>query len=249
MLGADGEKLIHEGPVEYALILQVVYGVHRAHTAVIRAFAVLHAQQGYAHGRLPVVSVEHVGEEAYTGHGLQRGLGEEGEALPLVAVALAVYVAPAKVVLVIYEVYRHSLILHGEYAAILAAPAELYIKLAYARHLFPILWAYGGIQGDHHPHVHALPFELLWQRAYNIRQPAGLYEWHALRGQKQHLIWRLLWGLLYFFSYPFLGLGLGFLFLWHLNRTALSDYYGEAVVARKAASLADGAALIQYYIR
>ena len=249
MLGADGEKLIHEGPVEYALILQVVYGVHRAYAAVIRAFAVLHAQKGYAHGRLPVVGVEHIRVEAYTGHGLQRGLGEEGEALPLVAVALAVYVAPAEVVLVIYEIYRHSLILHGEYAAILAAPAELYTKLAYARHLFPILWVYGGIQGDHHPHVHALPFELLWQRAYNVRQPAGLYEWHALRGQEQHLIWRLLWGLLYFFSYSFFGLGLGFLFLWHLNRTALSDYYGEAVVARKAASLADGAALIQYYIR
>ncbi|MPN18602.1 hypothetical protein SDC9_165962 [bioreactor metagenome] len=43
-----------------------------------------------------------------------------------------------------------------------------------------------GIFRQNHPHIRAELFQLLGQRAENIRQPTRLYERHALAGGKKH---------------------------------------------------------------
>ena len=85
---------------------------------------VLGAQQHGDHGRVPVVAVQYVGEEAEVGYRVEHGAGEEGVLLPL-GEAAAVY-AVAEVVLVVHEVDSDAVEHELLYAAVLAAPAEVH---------------------------------------------------------------------------------------------------------------------------
>ena len=172
------EELVHRVAAEAALIFDVVDGEHGADAPHLRP-AGGHVLEVDGHkGRLPVVAVEHVGHPVQAGHQVDDRLGEEGEALAVVK--LAVQPGTGEVVLVVHEVPGHATALQREQAAVLMPPAQVHVDIAAERHLLPPLLADLAVQGQDHRHLVAAFGQRRGQAACHVRQAAGLAEGERL---------------------------------------------------------------------
>ena len=161
-------------------------GKQGADGGIVRQAIVLQLQQGDGHGRLPIMGVEHVGEEADVGHAVQHRLGEESKPLRLVVAEVAVDIAAVEVVLIIHKIIGYPIQLQGLDAAILAAPAQGDGEVADMGHAALKFLRDGGKLGQDDPDVRAQGFELLGQGADHIRQAAGFNKGYALAGSDQN---------------------------------------------------------------
>ena len=144
---------------------------------------VLNLEQGGDHAGLPVVAVENVGPEIKMHQRVDHCPAEEAEALILIP-AQAIDVGAAEVELVIHKVEGDALILKRLDAAVLLAPAQLHLKLAFQLHLADILLGNGGIQRQNDAHIRALCLKDGRERAHNIRQAAGFDKRHTFGSGK-----------------------------------------------------------------
>ncbi len=136
---------------------------------------------------MPVVQVQRIGHEAYVRQHLYYCLGEEAEALRLVAIKNAVNIIPSEIVFVIYEVIRYAALNKAFNPAVLIAPAKLNVKIALVAHMHAVARLYFGIKRQHDPYVRAHFFKLNGQRGGNVRKAACFYEWRAFAGGKKNL--------------------------------------------------------------
>ena len=105
-------------------------------------------------GGLPVVAMDHFGPELETVQHPHHGPGEEGEALAVVG--LAVEGAPAEVLFVVQEVPGHAVLLHGEEAAVVVPPSQVYVIIALEFQLISKPVPDPLIEGEDYGHLSAL---------------------------------------------------------------------------------------------
>ena len=169
--GVDGEQ---------ALVLQIVDGVDRLDVLEQLQLLVLQLVQHGDQAGLPVVAVQHVGDEIDLGQRLHHRAAEEGEALALVT-AHAIDVVAAEILLVIHEIVGDAGIFQRFDADILPAPAEVDVEVQHVLHLLAPFRTDGLIKGEDDANVLAGLQDLPGQRADHVRKAAGFDERHALR--------------------------------------------------------------------
>ena len=120
----QAQHLVHKGLRCFALILHIVDGKQGADGLVGIQTHVEGPEKDGNHGSLPVVGVDDIGIPVEVLQGLQNGLGEEGEALAVVVVAVGV--VPVEVVLIVDEVVLQvSLgVLGTEHTTVYTAPGQ-----------------------------------------------------------------------------------------------------------------------------
>ena len=176
----DAEHILEDLAAVAALILDVVDGEHGLDVLIERTGGEHQVVVDRHERALPVVAVDDVGLPLQIGQHLEHGLGEVGEALCVVI--LAVDLAAGEVILVVDEVEGHAIRFIAENAAVLVAPAQTDISvLEVVEFLAPIL-PDRGIQRAEHAHVMPLCGERLGQRAGNVAQTTGLDERSTFAG-------------------------------------------------------------------
>ena len=130
------------------------------------------------------MGVENVRLEVQQRQRVQRAPAEEAEPLVFIS-AQAVDIGPAKVILVVHEVPGNAVHLQLFNAAILTAPAQLYLKVAHMGQLFRPFLRNGTVQGQQYPHIVALRGQHGRQRAHHVRQTTGFYKGHTLGCRKE----------------------------------------------------------------
>ena len=118
-----------------ALILHIVDGVH--HSGLGEQRIVLGLQEHRHKSGLPVVALDHIGDEVHGHQRIQTGLGEVGKALAVIVVAVDGTVTATEVIEVIHKVDLHAVgaVLQGEDARVLLTPAQRDMELGYLLHL------------------------------------------------------------------------------------------------------------------
>ena len=180
---AQVQQILHHVDGEEALILEVVNGVDGADVLVVLEVLVLSLQQDRDQARLPVVAVDHVGDEVDLRQRFQHGPAEVGEALALVT-AHAVDIIASEILLVIHEIEGDAGIDQLHDAHVLAAPAEIDIEIEHVLHLIAPALVNGLVQGQDDANILAGLEDLFGKRAYHIRQTTGFDERNAFRRGK-----------------------------------------------------------------
>ena len=183
--GAQRQQVLDVVYREHALVLEVVNRIQRLYAAVEVQRLVLALEQHGYHAGLPVVAMQHVGLEADMRQRLQHRAVKVRKALALVA-AQSVHVGPAEVVFVIHEVEGYAFVNQFLYAAVLPAPAQVYVEIELMSHLVAPRFGYLAVQRQYHAHVHVVFEYLLGQRAYYVGQASGFDKRNAFRCGKQH---------------------------------------------------------------
>ena len=178
----ETEQVIEGLGTVTALILHIVdgkYGLNVAHGIPAGGHILqIHGDEC----RLPVVAVDHIGHAVEAGQQVHHGLGEEGEALAVVIVA--VKAAAAEIVLVIHKVPRYTAIFHGEQTAVLMTPCHIHIDVAAIGHLLPPLLRDLTVEGQDDRDVVAALGQGDGQAARHVCKTAGLTEGERLGGCK-----------------------------------------------------------------
>ena len=142
--------------------------------------------QVYRHqGRLPVVAVDHVGILRQVGQQGHRRLGEEGEALPVVHIA--VQAPAAEIPLVVRKIPGDAPVFQGEQAAVFMPPAQVHIDIAAEVHLLPPALGDLAIQRQQHGGMVALRRHRRGQTAQHVRKAPGFAERGRLAGDIQNI--------------------------------------------------------------
>ena len=160
-------------------------GVDRADVLVQLKLLVLRLEQDRDQAGLPVVAVQHIGDEVDLHQRFQHGAAEEREPLALVA-AGAVDVVAAEILLVVHEIEGDAGIIQLFNAHVLAAPAEVDVEVEHMLHLRTPFLADGLVQGQDDANVLAGLADFLRQCAANVRQSARFDEWDAFGGCEQY---------------------------------------------------------------
>ena len=143
------------------LILDVVDGEHRLDIVVFGDAAVEGVQINRHQRGVPIVGMDDVRVKVDVVEHLHRRLGEEGEALRVVVVA--VQIVPLKVILVVQEVVDNPLMAGFENAAILVSPGKRNVKVAHKLHPLAELLRDVFIKRNDHPALVAGVAKRLWQ--------------------------------------------------------------------------------------
>ena len=182
---AQREQILHHADGEDALILKVVDGVDGADAAIHLQMLILRAEQHGNHARLPVVAVQHVGDEVDLRQRFQHRAAEEGKALALVA-AQAVDVIPAEILLGVDEIEGDALVFQLLHADVLMPPAEVDVEIQHMLHLFAPLCADRLVKRQNDAHILTVFPNFLRQRADHVGQSAGLDERDTFGRSKQN---------------------------------------------------------------
>ena len=134
--------------------------------------AVLRLCEHRQHGRVPVVAVDDLGREIEVRDRVEHGAGEEGVLLALGLTAAVDLIAEVK--LAVDEINAHVVEHEALYAAVLRAPAEVYIKIEHMLDALCVSVLYAAVVGRDDPCVEAELFKRLRQRPDNVGKAAGL---------------------------------------------------------------------------
>ncbi len=144
-----------------------MYREDRAHVVVERQALVILAQEDRGQSRLPVIAVQDVATEIrQVLEALRDGLGEEGEALAVVEVAIEA--VALKEMLIVDEVVVDAILLDALQTAVLASPPHVEIEVADMLHLVDVLLLDGAVFRKHHHDAAAGCHKRLRQRAGHV---------------------------------------------------------------------------------
>ena len=153
-IAVQAQQILHNMRPKTALILDIMDGEHGFDTAQLLLPAGRILQIHGDQRRLPVVAVDHLRHILQPGQQRHHRPAEKGEALAVVI--FAVEASALEIALVIHEIPCHALILQGEQAAILVAPAQIHIDVAAKSHFFAPLVADLSVKGQDHRHLVAV---------------------------------------------------------------------------------------------
>ena len=180
------QHVLYIPDAKHALIAQVVDGEHRADGVILGQALILDAKQCRDHAGLPVMGMNHVRHEGDQRQGIQHPPAEKGKALKLVP-AHAIGVVPAKVIAVVQEVVGDAVQVQLLNAAILAAPAQVHLKVHGVEHPALIALRNAAVFGQDDAHVMPLGGKHRRQGAHHVSQAPRLHKGDALTGGKQNL--------------------------------------------------------------
>ena len=128
---------------------------------------------------LPVMAVDQVGAEIYSGERGETSLGEESKPGDLKDRVVRVYLVCSEEPLIINKVESDPVLFCLEHTDIFALPMKVHVEVRYILHLVLHVLLHAGILGNHDSDVIVLRIDILGERTDNISQPAGLNERNA----------------------------------------------------------------------
>ena len=183
-LPGQSQHIVKEAAFRPALILHVVDGEHAL--GVRQEGLILGLQQGGNQCGLPVVALNHIGDEIQIHQGVQAGLGKEGEAFAVVNVAVDGALSGTEVVQTVDEVHLHPIfpVLQPVDAGVLIPPAQAYIKLGNLLHfILGVVQNLLVVGKNQHDLVAGNPGQGGGQGLHHVSQTAGFDIGCAFGGQ------------------------------------------------------------------
>ena len=177
------ENISDEIVAVLALELDIVNGKHGFDALIFLACAIEHVEEHGSKSRVPIVCVNHVGEEIDERQHFEHRFGEERKTFAVVKVAVKSFAL--EIILVVHKIVCHTVVRRLVHSAVLTTPTQIHKSGRNESDRIAIrFFDFFFVKRDYHPAIVTLRIECFWKRARNVAESARTNERHCFRCNK-----------------------------------------------------------------